>query len=78
MRLVTREQFQRASAGIDACGREKPLSSITAHAVQHRANELHQRRLADLVGAVHDVQTVVQTAHFEIAPNAEPIDRDLL
>lgn len=42
-------------------------------AVEHRADEFQQRRLAGLVGPIEDVQAVRQVFELQVAPNAETV-----
>ena len=55
-------------------GRQIFLATVVGEAVQHRSHELHQRRLAGLVGSVKHRHAFGQRVDRESSPNTEAVD----
>ena len=62
------------SARPAAVQRRQIAAAIRRKAVQRRADEVQERRLARLVGTVDDVQTLAHPLEFQSAPDAVAFD----
>ena len=69
-----RGQHGERAAGPAAPRRRQVAPPRRREAVEHRADELHERRLAGLVGTEEDVQPARHLAQLQAAPDAEAVD----
>jgi hypothetical protein len=58
-------------------GRQVLAAALGREAVEHGADELHQRRLARFVGAIDDRRVVRQFVDCQGVPDAEAVDVDV-